>query len=146
MFRTRWNNVEIKLYQRCFNVVSTSGINVVQRWKSDVGFCFIFNVGSTLFQRWSTTLKQRWSNVEMWLGFFPVVLVDICNCSYLNCYNIFCILIWFLQKMFLFAYSSVHKLSFFLSLLLGYHIMAHLMHKWKPLKLLSMHILSFLFW
>ena len=27
-----------------------------------------------------------------------------------------------------------------------YHIMAHLIHKLKPLKLLSMHKLSFLFW
>ena len=40
--------------------------------------------------------------------------------------------------MFLFAYSSMHKSSFFLSWLPGYHIMVHLMHKWKPLKLLSM--------
>ena len=144
--KQRRDKVVSTLFQRCFNVGHRHCIKVVQRWKSDVGFCFIVNIRSTLFQRWSTTLKQRWSNVEMWLGFFPDVLVDICNCSYLNCYNIFCILIWFLQKMFLFAYSSVHKLSFFLSLLLGYHIMAHLMHKWKPLKLLSMHKLSFLFW
>ena len=40
-------------------------IHVVQRWKSEVRFCFIFNVGSKLFQRWSTTLKQRWSDLEM---------------------------------------------------------------------------------
>ena len=38
---------------------------LVQRWKSDVGFCFIFNVGSTLFERWSTALKQHWSGNEM---------------------------------------------------------------------------------
>ena len=68
MLRTRWNNVEINLYQRCFNGGHQRSVNVVQRWKSDVGFCFIFNVGSTLFQRWSTTLKQRWSNVEMLAG------------------------------------------------------------------------------
>ena len=33
-----------------------------------------------------------------------------------------------------FICSSVHKLSFFLSWLSGYHIMAFLLHKWKPLK------------
>ena len=46
----------------------TVGTDVVsklcQHWKSDAGFCFILNAGSTLFQRWSTTLKQRWSDVE----------------------------------------------------------------------------------
>ena len=48
------------MYQRC--------INVVQRSKSDVGFWFIFNVRSTLFQRWSTTLKQRCSHIEILAG------------------------------------------------------------------------------
>ena len=41
-----------KLYLRC--------IKVVQRWKSNVGFCFIFNVGSMLFQLW----WQRWNKVN----------------------------------------------------------------------------------
>ena len=59
-FDTAFTIVEAKLEQSC--------INVVQRWKSDVEFCFIFNVRSTLFQRWSTTLKQCWSNVEMLAG------------------------------------------------------------------------------
>ena len=54
--------------QRCFNVGQQRCINVVRRWKSYVGFCLIFNVGSTLFQRWSTKLKQRWSDVEMLAG------------------------------------------------------------------------------
>ena len=49
----RW---ALTLYQRCAS------------WKSDVGFCFIFNVGSTLFQRWSPTLKHSWSNIEMLAG------------------------------------------------------------------------------
>ena len=43
----------VRLFQRCFNVRHWRCINVVQRWKSDVRFCFIFNVASTLFQRWS---------------------------------------------------------------------------------------------
>ena len=55
----------VTLFRHCFNVGHWRCINIVQRWKSDVGFCFIFNVGSTLFQLWSTTLKQRWSDVEM---------------------------------------------------------------------------------
>ena len=59
-------------YQRCFNVRDRFCINVVQSWKSEVGFCFIFNLGSTLFQRWFTTLKQRWSDVEMLAGNFYV--------------------------------------------------------------------------
>ena len=70
-----WNNVVSTLYQccatlfrRCFNVGDWRCINFVQHWKSDVVFCFIFNVGSTFFQRWFTTLKQRWSDFEMLAG------------------------------------------------------------------------------
>ena len=47
------------LFQRCFNVGHRRCINLVKRWKSDVGLCFSFNVWSTLFQRWSTTLIRR---------------------------------------------------------------------------------------
>ena len=42
-----------------------------------------------------------------------------------------------LAKIVLFACSSIQKFSFFLSWLSGCHIMAYLMHKWKPLKLLK---------
>ena len=56
------------LFRRCFNVGVWRWINVLQRWKTDVRFCFIFNVESTLFQRWFTTLKQLWTNVEMLAG------------------------------------------------------------------------------
>ena len=62
----------IALSLRCFNVGYWHCINVLQHWKSEVGFCFIFNFGSTLFQRWSTKLKQRWSNVEMLAGLFVI--------------------------------------------------------------------------
>ena len=58
----------VTLFRSSFNVRHSRCINVVQSWKSDVEFCFIFNVGSMLFQRWSTTLKQRWSEVEMLTG------------------------------------------------------------------------------
>ena len=72
----RYFDVASTLFRRCFNVGVRRCINVVQRWKTDVGFCFIFNVESTLFQRWSTTLKQRWSDVEMLAGWgsFRIVL------------------------------------------------------------------------
>ena len=64
MLRPLWNNVEITLCQRCFNVGQRRCINVVQRWKSDVGFCCIFNVRSTLFQRWNNVD----STFKCWLG------------------------------------------------------------------------------
>ena len=67
----RWNIVEITL---C-NVV-TRCISVVQRWKTDVGICFIFNIGSALFQRWSTTLKQDWPDVEMFAGLISAALAE----------------------------------------------------------------------
>ena len=68
----RRNNVDTTLHQRCATFFRRC-FNVVQRWKTVVRFCFICNVGSTLFQcwytalkqRWFTTLKQRWSDVEM---------------------------------------------------------------------------------
>ena len=56
------------LFRLCFNVGHWRCMNFVQRWKSDDGICFIFNVRSTLLQRWYTTLKLRWSNVEMLAG------------------------------------------------------------------------------
>ena len=72
MLRPLWNNVQKKFRQCCvvstFNVGHRRCIYVAQRWKSDVGFCFIFKVRSTFFQRWSTTMKQRWFDVEMLTG------------------------------------------------------------------------------
>ena len=72
MLRPSWNKVEMKFYQLCFNVTHRRCINVVQRWNSDFGFCFILNIRSTLFQRWSATLKQPWCDVGMLAGIpFP---------------------------------------------------------------------------
>ena len=42
---------------------------ITSDFESNVEFCFTFNVGSTLFQRWFTTLKLRWSDVELLAGF-----------------------------------------------------------------------------
>ena len=67
-------NVETTLYQRCFNVGHRRCINVVQRWETDVGFCLIFNVGSTLF--------QRWSDVEMLAGQFLYFLFYDILCKF----------------------------------------------------------------
>ena len=74
--KQRWNNFVQRwssfatLFQRCFNVGFQSYINMVQRWKSDVEFCLIFNVASTLLQCWSITLNKalfrRW-NVNSFL-------------------------------------------------------------------------------
>ena len=59
-----------------YNVASTSDINIeVQRWKSDVSFCFIFNVRSALSKvesKGSTTLKQSWFVFEMLIGIFGI--------------------------------------------------------------------------
>ena len=68
-FNIGLTNVDTRLNRRCFNIGHWRCINVVQRWKSDVRFCFIFNVGSTLFQRWSTTLIRRWNNGCLWNTF-----------------------------------------------------------------------------
>ena len=87
--KQRCINVSTNVVQRCFHLVSTLGTDIVwtfvQCCKSDVGFCFIFTFGSTLFQRWFTTLKQRWSDVEMlagnslWYVFSNKALSNICN-------------------------------------------------------------------
>ena len=37
--------------KRCFDVGHRPCFNIAQRLKSDFGFCFILNNGSTLFQR-----------------------------------------------------------------------------------------------
>ena len=59
-FKIALTDVKDTLKQHWYNVISTL-INVVQRWKSDFGFCFIFNVGylnadlqcrKTLIRRW----------------------------------------------------------------------------------------------
>ena len=77
--KQRQDKVVLTLFQRCFNVGHRCCINVVQCWKSDVGFCLIFNVESTSFQRWSTTLKQHWTDVEMLAGFGPFWSVKYLN-------------------------------------------------------------------
>ena len=82
----------VTLFRHCFNVGHWRYINVVQLWKSDVGICFIFNVGSTLFQRWSTTLKQRWSDAEMLAGNVVSTLRWVCDVVSLSrcSYHLYC--------------------------------------------------------
>ena len=64
MLRTRWSNVKIKLYQRCFNVVSTSDSDVVST------LCNVENPASN-FVSFSTS-DQWYFNVDptlkCWLG------------------------------------------------------------------------------
>ena len=64
-FVTTLCNIVLTSYQRR---APTLYIKVIQRLKYMVRFCFIFNVGSTLFERWPTTLKQLLSDVEMLAG------------------------------------------------------------------------------
>ena len=63
-----------------YNVASTSDTNMeVQRWKSDVSFCFIFNVRSTLSKvesKGSTTLKQSWIVFEMLMEFLGLIFLE----------------------------------------------------------------------
>ena len=82
-FRYSFNNVEATSKQCWCNVVSTlynvvwtlfqcRGPTLYQSWKTEVGFCFIFNVGSTLFQRYFNVDPQGWDNgdstLKCWLG------------------------------------------------------------------------------
>ena len=82
MLRPGWNNFEIKLYQRCFSVVSTSytdgvstlcnvenpTLDFVSFLTSDQRYfnlyCTHIQFISDLYRTiWSTTLKHRWSDV-----------------------------------------------------------------------------------
>ena len=74
----------VTLFRHCFNVGQWHSINVVQRLKSDIGFCLISNVGSTLFQWWFITFKQRWSNVEMLAWTFPLSFLDSIISKFIN--------------------------------------------------------------
>ena len=67
-----------KVFSRLFNVGLRRCINVIQGWKSNVECCFIFKFGSTLFQRWSTTLKQCSSNINILAGyrFFETLILS----------------------------------------------------------------------
>ena len=87
MLRPRWNNGEIMPYQHwnhvettlcnvrkpldqrlqlCFHVGHRRCVNVVQRWKSDVGLCFISKVGSTFFE--ITLIQNVDPTLKCWLG------------------------------------------------------------------------------
>ena len=96
MLYRRWNSTEAKLcnvekrfywrcpklVQRCSNVGHRRCIKVVQCWKSDVRFCFIFNVGSRLLQHLPTTFKQSSSDVENLPGIEPPLLSYTPACGY----------------------------------------------------------------
>ena len=57
----------MKLYQRCFNVVSTSDTDAVST------FCNVEKPSSD-FVSLSTTLKQRWSMLKCWLDFLKYLV------------------------------------------------------------------------
>ena len=91
----RWNNLGTALYQRCamlfrrsFNINHWRIINVVQRWKSDVRFYFIFNVGWMLFWSWSTRLEQRWSDIEMLPWWFLILKLKLITVDIMETMNV----------------------------------------------------------
>ena len=72
MLKPSWNEVEIKLYQRCFNVVSTSYTNVVSTLWNVENSTSDFVSFSTSDQRYFNVDPQRWNNggptLKCWLG------------------------------------------------------------------------------
>ena len=66
------SNVLLTLFQR-------RDPTLYHRWvtlKNRLRILLFFNVGSTLFQRWFTKLKQRWSGVEMLAGLHVNVITQ----------------------------------------------------------------------
>ena len=72
MLRSSWNKVEIRLYQRCFNVASTSRTDVVSTLCKVENPTSDFVSFSTSDQRYFNVDPQRWNNVnptlKCWLG------------------------------------------------------------------------------
>ena len=72
MLRPSWNKVEIKLYQRCFNIVSTSHTDVVSTLCNVENPTLDFVSFSTSDQRYFNVDPQRWNNIDptlkYWLG------------------------------------------------------------------------------
>ena len=70
--RPRWNNVEIKFYQRCFNVVSTSNTDVISTLCNFDNLRPDFVSFSTSDQCYFNVDPQCWNNVDptlkCWLG------------------------------------------------------------------------------
>ena len=70
--RPSWNKVEIKLYQRCFNIVSTSHTDVVSTLSNVENPTSNFVSFSTSDQGYFNVDPQRWNNVDptlkCWLG------------------------------------------------------------------------------
>ena len=74
MLRPGWNKVEIKLYQRCFSVVSTSYTDVVSTLCNVENPTSDFVSFSASDQRYFNVDPQCWNNVDpmlkCWLGLF----------------------------------------------------------------------------
>ena len=76
MLRPGWNKVEIKLYKRCFNVVSTSYSNVVSTLHNVENPTSDFVSFPTSGQRYFNVDRQRSNNVDptlkCWLGCYAI--------------------------------------------------------------------------
>ena len=64
MLKPFWNNVEIKLYERCFNVVSMSNTDVVSTLSNTENPMLDFVSFWTLDRRYFNGDLQRWNNVD----------------------------------------------------------------------------------
>ena len=99
MLRPSWSKVEIKLYQRCFNVVSTSHTDVVSTLCNAENPTSDFVSFSTPDQRYFNGDAQHWNNVDptlkCWLGICSIYSLNIKSYSrakhlaltllYMNC-------------------------------------------------------------
>ena len=65
MLRPRWNNVEIKLYQSCFNVVPKLDTDVVATFCNVENPLSDFISFSTSYQRCFNIDPQHWKNVDL---------------------------------------------------------------------------------
>ena len=66
--KQRRDKVVSTLFQCYFNIEHRRFINVVQRCKADVAFCFISDFVSTLIHNVDLTLKVGWDIIELHQG------------------------------------------------------------------------------
>ena len=86
MLTASWNKAEIKLYQRCFNVVSTSQIDVVSTLCNVKNATSDFVSFSMSDERYFNVDAQRWNNVDPTLKCCSgIIMEEICRWQYLFC-------------------------------------------------------------
>ena len=139
MLRPHWNNVEKMSYQRwnnvlqcwktvasvlckvdlcCFSVGHQHCINIVQHWKSNFGFCFIFNVVSMLMVINSFKKKLiQCENVGWLVSMKRLILKNILPATLLTKWNL-----WAFFKDYAKTFTTPILTNFFRWLLLIIHL------------------------